>query len=111
MEVFYRALGKILREDQLTIPSKNYDLVLDITPIHDSGIQWSYYYACHDNRCLFWLEVYDASYVVSELYGVESPAHVSTSQLSACCALTPLIRSTEHRMEDLYWYINSFLLD
>ncbi|KAI0250655.1 hypothetical protein BJV78DRAFT_1283075 [Lactifluus subvellereus] len=75
IEEFYQYLQKILRADQLTIPSNNYDLVLDIKPTEDDQIQWSYYYACHDNRCLFWLETYDASYML-ELNGVSSPAHI-----------------------------------
>ncbi|KAI0248228.1 hypothetical protein BJV78DRAFT_826291 [Lactifluus subvellereus] len=85
IEELYHYLQKILRADQLTIPSNNYDLVLDITPIEDGRIQWSYYYACHDNRCLFWLETYDASYMLSELIGVSSPAHI------------------KHRLEASYW--------
>ncbi|KAI0250650.1 hypothetical protein BJV78DRAFT_544493 [Lactifluus subvellereus] len=85
IEEFYHYLQKILHADQLTIPSNNYDLVLDIMPTEDERIQWSYYYACHDNRCLFWLETYDASYMLSELNGVSSPAHV------------------KHRLEYSYW--------
>jgi hypothetical protein len=79
MEVFYRTLLKILRDDQLTIPSTNYDLVLDIMPDNDK-IKWSYYYACHETRCLFWLEEYDGSYMISEIGGVECPALVSASE-------------------------------
>ena len=82
MEMFYIYLQQILRSDQLTIPSGDYDLVLDIMPIGDGRISWSYYYACHESRCLFWLETYDASYMLSELYGVKAPAHVSALQLS-----------------------------
>ena len=77
MEDFYLYLQKILHVDRLTIHSKNYDLVLDIMVADDERISWSYYYACHDTRCLFWLEDYDPSYMLSELEGVESPAHVS----------------------------------
>ncbi|KAH8982874.1 hypothetical protein EDB92DRAFT_1617467 [Lactarius akahatsu] len=63
---------------------KNYDLVLDK---HDEGgqMQWFYYYAHHDTRCLFWLETYDAKDMLSEVYWVGSPAHV------------------KHRLEALYW--------
>jgi hypothetical protein len=111
VEAFYYTLQNILRDDQLTLPSKNYDLVLDIMPTKEQTIQWSYYYACHDNRCLFWLEPYDANYMISELYGVDCPAHVSMSRSSTSCAVTPLIWWTEHRMEELYWYINSLLFD
>jgi hypothetical protein len=112
MEVFYRALQKILRDDQLTIPSKNYDLVLDIMP-GDDKIKWSYYYACHETRCLFWLEPYDGSYMISQIPGLESPALVSASESLMSCTITPsrLIRCAEHRMEDLYWYVNNLLLD
>ena len=79
IEEFYFYLEKIIRVEKLTMPSKkNYDLVLDIMPVENQPerIQWSYYFACHKTRCLFWLDPYDAS---STIYGVESPAHVSTS--------------------------------
>jgi len=76
MEEFYLYLERTIRVEKLTIPSKNYDLVLDIKPTETQTIQWSYYFACHKARCLFWLDQYDAS---SEMYGVESPAHVSAS--------------------------------
>jgi hypothetical protein len=77
MEEFYLCLEKIIRVERLTIPSKkNYDLVLDIMCTEHERIQWSYYFACHKTRCLFWLDKYDAS---SEIYGVKSPAHISAS--------------------------------
>lgn len=77
MEDFYQHLQTFLRVEGLFVPSDNYDLVLDIMPFGEEQISWSYYYACHDTRCLFWLETYDASYMISELFGVKSPAHVS----------------------------------
>ena len=85
IEDFYDYLQRVIRNDQLTFPSNNYDLVLDIMVIDEEPekqISWSYYYACHDARCLFWLETYDASYMTSELFGVKSPAHVSALHLS-----------------------------
>ncbi len=82
IEHFYDYLQRLLHNDELSIPSKNYDLVLDIMVTDDERISWSYYYACHDARCLFWLETYDASYMISELFGVKSPAHVSALHLS-----------------------------
>ena len=81
MEMFYCHLQK--RYEGLIIPSNNYDLVLDIImPTEDGKIQWSYYYACHETRCLFWLDVYDANHMISEVFCVTSPAHVSASQVS-----------------------------
>jgi hypothetical protein len=86
IEDFYNYLQRVIHIKQLSIPSKNYDLVLDIMVTgndeHEKRISWSYYYACHKARCLFWLETYDASYMTSELFGVKSPAHVSTLHLS-----------------------------
>ena len=81
IEHFYDFLQRLLQNENLSIPSKNYDLVLDIMVTGDEQISWSYYYACHEARCLFWLETYDASYMISELFGVKSPAHVSTLHL------------------------------
>ena len=75
MEMFYRHLQK--RYKGSIIPSNDYDLVLDIMPTEDGKIQWSYYYACHETRCLFWLDVYDANHMISEVFCVTSPAHVS----------------------------------
>ena len=82
IEHFYNYLRRLIDDDQLSIPSKNYDLVLDIMPIEDDRVSWSYYYACHEERCLFWLETYDASYTISDIFGVKSPAHVSALHLS-----------------------------
>ena len=82
MEEFYSYLQETVRTDGLTIPSKDYDLVLDLMPNENKEMQWSYYYACHDTRCLFWLEEYDMTDVTSEVDGVESPAHLSTPHVS-----------------------------
>ncbi|KAH8982871.1 hypothetical protein EDB92DRAFT_1952019 [Lactarius akahatsu] len=85
MEDFYHYLQTILHYVGLVIPSKNYDLVLDILLTEDGRVSWSYYYACHETRCLFWLDSYDATQMISELLGVRSPAHI------------------KHRLESLYW--------
>jgi hypothetical protein len=106
MEDFYHCLQKILRHDEVDIPSTNYDLTLDIMPSEDGRIQWSYYYACHETRCLFWLDTYDANQMISELFGVRSPALISLLQISSSSrALFPLTRYTEHRIEALYWCV------
>ncbi|KAI9438686.1 hypothetical protein H4582DRAFT_190509 [Lactarius indigo] len=85
MEDFYHHLQRTLHHVGQVIPSKNYDLVLDILPTKDGRISWSYYYACHETRCLFWLDTYHANHMISEVFGVTSPAHV------------------RHRLEALYW--------
>jgi hypothetical protein len=89
IEEFYNYLQGTIRFDQLSIPSNNYDLMLDITVTADLQIAWSYYYVCHDARCLFWLETYDASYMISERLGVKSPAHVSALHPSCSVFFPP----------------------
>jgi len=111
MEGFYSYLKGVERVKDLTIPSKNYDMVLDITLNQDNDIEWSYYYACHDTRCLFWLGEYNATFIASELDGVESPAHLSASRAFTICSLFSLIRWAGHRFESLYWYMGYILLD
>jgi hypothetical protein len=112
MEEFYEYLQKVIRYEAFVIPSNNYDLVLDIMPKEDGQIQWSYYYACHETRCLFWLDVYDANYMISEVFWATSPAHVSASQISfSISSPIPLIWCAEHRLEALYWCVHYFRLD
>ncbi|KAH9003471.1 hypothetical protein EDB86DRAFT_2799202 [Lactarius hatsudake] len=82
IESFYRYLQRILDHDGVAIPSNKYDLTLDIMPTEDGQTQWSYYFACHETRCLFWLDPYDATYMLSELFGVKSPAHVGALHIS-----------------------------
>ena len=97
IEDFYKYLQRVMRNDRLSIPSKNYDLVLEIMVTenkeHEKQIMWLYYYACHEARCLFWLETYDASYVTYELVGVKSPAHLSALLLSP--SVSPAAVSTD----------------
>ena len=108
MEDFYFYLEKTIRDDKLTMPSKkNYDLVLDIMRTENQMVQWSYYFACHKTRCLFWLDTYDATSTI--VYGVESPAHVSASP-SFTSVLLSINLCAEHHLEDLYWYTSGVLL-
>jgi hypothetical protein len=110
MENFYDHLKNILRHGQLTIPSNNYDLVLNIM-LNDGRGQWSYYYACHETRCLFWLDTYDANSTICGLDGVESPAHIRVLHYSSSSHPPfPLIRYAEHWLEALYWCVSCLLL-
>ena len=110
MENFYTYLQGVLQADRITIPSKDYDLVLDIAVIEEQKITWSYYYACHESRCLFWLKTYGASFMVSEVFGVNSPAHVSAlNSLHWNLLRVSLISCAEHRLESLYWRVGHIL--
>ena len=112
METFYTYLGESLQANRINIPSKDYDLVLDIMATEEKKISWSYYYACHESRCLFWLKTYDASFMLSELFGVKSPAHVSALQLLHWnLPHFSLMLCAEHRLESLYWRVGHILPD
>ena len=92
-------------------PSNNCDLVLDMRE-EGGQMQWFYYYACHETRCLFWLQAYDAKDMICEVFWVASPAHVSASPIlfSVFCLFQPN-RFSEHRLEALYWYFGHTELD
>jgi hypothetical protein len=80
IEDFYNCLQRVIHIDQLSIPSNDYDLVLDVMVTDDKRISWSYYYACHEARCLFWLETFDM--IFTRTLGIKSPAHISALHLS-----------------------------
>jgi hypothetical protein len=110
IELFYSHLQEIQHVERLDLPSTDYDLVLDIT-CKGREVEWSYYYAFHEARCLFWLEKFDASEMVSEVTGVESPAHFSAPKTSASLpgVSTDLVRRTSsgkfllvHELSPLY---------
>ncbi|KAI9438665.1 hypothetical protein H4582DRAFT_1814393, partial [Lactarius indigo] len=91
IESFHHYLQRILDYDGVAIPSKKYDLTLDIMPTEDGRTQWSYYFACHETRCLFWLDPYDTDYMTSEIFGVKSLVHVSALQISTHWSLFPAV--------------------
>ena len=106
IEDFYQYLQRLIQFEQLSIPSKNYDLVMDVMVTEDQRISWSYYYACHEERCLFWLETYDASYTLCEVFGVKSLAHVSALYCHVqSFQQHSLMWCAEHRLEALYWWV------
>jgi len=56
------------------------DLILDLTPNEDGNTVCGYYFASHTNRCVFWLDRFDANAFSawSEVRGAESPSHLRT---------------------------------
>ena len=69
---YVRAHGILLAPDV--------DLILDLTPNEDGNIVCGYYFASHTNRCVFWLDRFDANAFSawSEVRGAESPSHLRT---------------------------------
>ena len=103
MEISYLYLQNLFLDKGS--PSKHYDLVLYLHEELEGGqMQWLYYYVCHKTRTLFWVHDYNAMDILSEVFWVGSPTHVSASPISSSsCRLCLLIRFSEHRLEALYW--------
>ena len=67
------------RTRTIPLPTKNYDLVLDVIIMGKDEIVWAYYYIDHDLKTLFWQDTYDCGEsLLSEVRGVKEASHVST---------------------------------
>lgn len=77
IELFAKYLDDYLQAAELSLPSDECDLVLEIVPAEDGeGTAWCYYYVDHRSRTLFWLTPFDTDYLLAEVRGVTSPAHI-----------------------------------
>ncbi|KAI9444163.1 hypothetical protein H4582DRAFT_2053868 [Lactarius indigo] len=81
---FFDEDRRLFTDTNMHDPDLRYGKVL-LLSTEDSTLRRIKYYACHEARCLFWLDVYDANCMVLEVFCVTSPAHV------------------KHRLEGLYW--------
>ncbi|PBK73896.1 hypothetical protein ARMSODRAFT_951414 [Armillaria solidipes] len=75
------------------------DLVLDLIsdPMNNGGISCAYYFASHENRSIFWFDVFDGAFLSAwnAVKGVTDPAHVSLeieAQYWYHCQLFPTCR-------------------
>ena len=68
-----------LRRKGMPLPTTNYDLVLDMVETKDKKIIWTYYYADHCEKTLFWLEPYDMARggLLLDVRGAKEPGHIS----------------------------------
>ena len=70
------------------LPTKNYDLVLDVINKENDEIIWAYYYIDHDSKTLFWQDSYECgASLLREVRGVEEASHVS--EYFSVCRLIP----------------------
>ncbi|KAH9030261.1 hypothetical protein EDB83DRAFT_2319368 [Lactarius deliciosus] len=83
-EQFYDHLKGNSKALELANLPGEYDLVLEIKTDQPQGLRWFYYYVCHGNHCLFWLEKYPVTKMTDRV-GVQSLAHI------------------KHQLEYLYW--------
>jgi hypothetical protein len=83
-------MNKFVAELQKEVPpgsrysltSGSYDLVLDRVETKDGKtkedkIIWQYYFVDHKTRTLFWLDYYDMTDLLCEVYGACQPGHIS----------------------------------
>ncbi|KAH9020462.1 hypothetical protein EDB85DRAFT_521995 [Lactarius pseudohatsudake] len=74
------------KERKESLPTDNYDLVLDIIKVTDDETVWAYYYVDHVSKTLFWQDFYECEEsLLREVRGVREPGHVKL------------------RLESLYW--------
>jgi hypothetical protein len=59
-----------------TIKKDEVELVLELCG-NSSNLVCGYYFVCHERRCLFWLEKFDASDICGEIKVVVSRSHLS----------------------------------
>ena len=87
-----------------SLPTNNYDLVLDVINVESDEIVWAYYYVDHDSKTLFWQDSYDCD-LLFEMPGVREASHVSAYfSLRRLIPFGSLVRSVpELRLESLYW--------
>jgi hypothetical protein len=71
------ALATRLQYSGITFPTANYDLVLDIIETEDGTTHRQYYFVDHDNKTMFWLDLYDMGDLLSDIRGVTEPGHIS----------------------------------
>jgi hypothetical protein len=61
-----------------------------------------YYYVDHGARCLFWLEDFDASYILKDVKGAKSPAHIGLEVEAQYWSIISrlLVYSTDIQIQD-----------
>ena len=104
-DVLFHATCFIQRIDDLTSArtiQPDAELVLEITPDEDGEIACGYYFVHHQNRCLFWLEEFEADPLIYEIQGLSSAAHLST-EFTVCFHVVFANRFLEHEIESQYW--------
>jgi hypothetical protein len=62
-----------LKESQLDM--KDVDLVIEPKTLDDDSVICNYYFANHRDRCLFWLDEFDAKDVLSDCKGIKTLSH------------------------------------
>ncbi|KAG2069569.1 hypothetical protein BDR04DRAFT_1101458 [Suillus decipiens] len=69
-------LAKLAYSHACQYPSfpMNVDLVLELKDVGET-VTGGYYFVHHENRCLFWLQDFDATFILRECCGVTELSH------------------------------------
>lgn len=103
IEEFATKLLAAAEESGHTIPEGS-DLVLELESDHEGGCHWTYYFACHTARTLFWVHEYDIAEVLVDVLGEVSLCHLGTPQLVVqAVSFDGLMLELEHLLQRYYW--------
>ena len=101
-----QAFALYLKERRTSsLPTNNYDLVLDVIQRESDEIVWAYYYVDHESKTLFWQDTHNCDFLF-EVRGVQEASHVSAYfSLRRLIPFGSSIRLSisELRLESLYW--------
>ncbi|ETW77962.1 hypothetical protein HETIRDRAFT_163936 [Heterobasidion irregulare TC 32-1] len=76
IELFADYINTVLQSSRTSLPSVDYEIVLDLRPVDHETIYWFYYCVDHASRSIFWPEPYVADHLVDEVTGSKSFAHL-----------------------------------
>jgi len=76
MEYLLEELGRVVNDEKLELDMQQVDLVIEPKVFDNDSVVCCYYFANHRDRCLFWLDDYDARKILFDCSGVESLSHI-----------------------------------
>ncbi|KAG1763473.1 hypothetical protein EDD22DRAFT_846404 [Suillus occidentalis] len=69
-------LQRVVEHKSLELDMEQVDLVLEPKTFDDDSVVCCYYFANHRDRCLFWLDDFDAEDILSDCKSVENLSHI-----------------------------------
>lgn len=69
-------LQRVVEHKSLELDMEQVDLVLEPKTFDGDSVVCCYYFANHRDRCLFWLDDFDAEDILSDCKAVENLSHI-----------------------------------
>lgn len=69
-------LQRVVEHRNLELDMEQVDLVLEPKTFDGDSVVCCYYFANHRDRCLFWLDDFDAEEILSDCKSVENLSHI-----------------------------------